>query len=95
MAVLPDEDRAKIWRGIMRWWSNLREPVGELSKADLRAAVDATDTWIENNQASYNAALPEVARSALTAAQKTLLFCAVALARVGVPMLRRVFGGVD
>lgn len=94
MAELPSADRARIWRGLMRWWSNLREACG-ISKAELQAAVDATDTWIENNQASYNDALPAQARTGLTAAQKTVLFCGVALARVDIPLLRRVFGEVD
>lgn len=95
MAQLPDTDRARVWRGLMRWWSNLWEAVESLSKDQLRDAVNATDTWIDNNQASYNAALPEAARTALTQSQKTLLFCAVALARVSIGMLRRVFGEVN
>ena len=94
MAQLSDENRAKVWRGLMRWWSRLHEAMA-LNKADLRAAVDATDNWIETNQATYNNALPEAARNNLTAAQKTLLFCAVALARVDIPMLKRVFEEVD
>ena len=55
------------------------------------AAVDATDTWIDDSQGSYNNALPQPARSELTAIQKTLLFCAVALMRVdpGVAALLR------
>jgi hypothetical protein len=78
----------------MRWWSDLREPLA-VSKWDLLAAVEATDDWIDDNQAAYNAALPEAARTALTAGQKTLLFCAVALARVSIALLRRMFGEVD
>jgi hypothetical protein len=94
MAQLSDTDRARIWRGLMRWWSKLRDAVA-LGKADLRSAVDATDTWIDDNQVSFNAALPEAARNNLTQPQKTLLFCCVALARVDIPMLRRVLGEVD
>ena len=95
MAELSTEDRARIWRGLMRYWSNLREAVAGLTKAELQAAVDATDVWIDANQVGYNAALPEAARTNLTTAQKTLLFCAVAMARVSIPFLRRVFGEVD
>lgn len=62
--------------------------------SDWRDAVDATDTWIDDNQASYNSALPEAARTALTQSQKTLLFCSVAMARVSIDFLRRVFGEV-
>jgi len=97
MAPLPDADRLRIWRGLMRYWSrvNVGESLLNIVKADLRAAVDATDIWIDNNQASYNSALPVAARTNLTAIQKTLLFCAVALARVSINLLRAVFSEVD
>ena len=94
MAELPSEDRARIWRGLQRHWSNDREPVG-VSKDELRAAIDAADTWINDNQAGFNASLPTAARDNLTQAQKTLLFCAVALARVNIPFLRKILGEVD
>jgi hypothetical protein len=95
MAELSEETRLQIWRGLMRWWSQGQETLAGVTKGDLKDAVDATDEWIDDNQASYNAALPEAARTNLTQAQKTLLFCAVALARVSVPFLRSVFKGVD
>jgi hypothetical protein len=94
MAVLSEEDRQRIWRGLMRYWSRDFTSV-DLSKSELRSAVDATDTWIENNQASYNQALPATAQSNLDANQKTLLFCAVALMRVDpglANLLRRALG---
>ena len=91
---LTTNDRARVWRGLMRLWSQERASVA-LAKADLLAAVGATDDWIEANQASYNNALPDAAKNGLTSLQKTLLFCAVALARAGIPLLRRVFGEVD
>ena len=94
MATLLTVDRERIWRGLMRYLSRLRQTLA-LSKAELLAAVGATDGWIDSNQAGYNAALPEAARTNLTAEQKTLLFCAVALMRVSGAMLRRVLGEVD
>ena len=94
MAELPAEDRLKIWRGIQRHWSQDREPIG-ISKPELRAAIDATDTWINDNQASFNNALPAAAKDNLTQAQKTLVFCTVALARVSIAFLRRILGEVD
>lgn len=94
MAQLSDADRARIWRGLMRHWSSLWEWQHSPS-IDLRDAVNVTDMWIDDNQASYNSALPTAARNALTAEQKTLLFCSVALARVSIAMLRRVFGEVN
>ena len=94
MAELTTALRLNIWRGLMRWWSNNRTTLA-LSKADLQAAVNATDTWIDANAASYNTALPAAAQSGLTATHKTLPFCAVALARVDLDTLRKLFGEVD
>ena len=93
--ALTTEDQRRIWRGLMRHWSNLREPVGNLNKHDLFDAVEATDDWIEASQGSFNQALPSVARNALTPEQKTLLFCVVALARVSIAFLRSIVGEVD
>lgn len=95
MAELSNEDRQRILRGLMRYWSNLREQIVDVSKGDLLAAVVATDTWIDDNQASYNAALPSAAQSNLTAVQKTLLFCCVAAMRVAptvATLLSRLLG---
>lgn len=96
MAQLETTDRARIWRGLMRYWSKQRETVS-VDKSELLAAVNATDAWIDTNSASYNQALPEAARTNLSAAQKTLLFCAVALMRVdpGLARLLRQALGVE
>ncbi len=72
--ALSGNDRFDIWARLMR----RDESFGTLTKADLRAAVDATDDWIEANQGAFNAAIPLPARSELTARQKALLFMAVA-----------------
>ena len=95
MAYLSTEDRQRVWRALMRYWSSVREILGAFDKADLQAAVNATDVWIEDSQTSYNAALPEPFKTEATTLQKTLLFCAVALMRVdpGVAaLLRRALG---
>lgn len=78
--VLDATGRLRVWAQAMR-----RGGLGALgvTKADLRAAVDATDDWIEANQSSYNTALPQPARASLTLVQKTLLFCWVAMRRAG------------
>jgi hypothetical protein len=72
MAVLPDADRIEIWREMMSDLSSRREATPFL-KDELKAAVDAVDQWVSDNQASYNAALPEPFKSAASAAQKALL----------------------
>ena len=95
MAELTQVDRERIWRGLMSYWSNLREVVALGNKDDLLAAINATDTWINDNQGGYNNALPAAAKNNLTASQKTLLFCAVALMRVDpgiAALLRRALG---
>lgn len=52
-----------------------------VTKAELRAAIDATDQWIEDSQTSFNTALPQPFRGAATTPQKTFLFCYVAMRR--------------
>lgn len=94
MSQLSVQNRTRIQRGIMRYWSASRSVI-DLSKADLQTAINATDTWIDNNAAAYNSALPAAAQSGLTAMQKALLFCAIAMARVSIATLRRLLGEVD
>jgi hypothetical protein len=92
MAELSTADRQRIWRGVQRYWSNLWENV-PVSKAQLQMTVNETDTWIDDNQASYNSALTYA--GSFTTTQKTLIFCAVALMRVSpglADMLRRALG---
>lgn len=82
MAVLDTENRRRTWAQAMRNWpAALGMPV--VMKADLRAAIDATDQWIEDNQSSFNTILPQPFRGAATTAQKTFLFCYVAMRRAG------------
>lgn len=53
------------------------------TKADLRDAVDACDSWVDSNSTSFNTALPQPFRGNATPAQKTLLLCYVAMRRAG------------
>lgn len=76
MAVLSDAQRKEIWAQMMRDLSDVREPIG-VTKTDLRAAVDAADQWAQDNAASFNSALPQPARNALTAGQKSRLLAYV------------------
>lgn len=77
MALLTDQDRKDLWAKFMREASAVWEKLN-LSKSELRVAVNATDQWIEDNQASFNLALPIPARTALTQKQKVRLFMEVA-----------------
>ena len=86
MALLDDTNRSRIWAHYMR--NNLVGIPGVV-KADVRAAVDATDAWIDSAAAAaapstgYNSALPQPFRGAATTDQKTVLFCFVAMRRAG------------
>ena len=80
MAVLPDQDRFRAMAQLMR---DSASPSG-VSKPELRAALNATDDWIEANQGSFNTALPNPYRTAATLEHKTLLFCYVAMRRAGI-----------
>lgn len=85
MAVLDDANRLKVWGHYLR---NFLGAAG-VTKADVRAAVDATDAWIESAQGAaapatgYNSALPQPFRGAASLDQKTLLYCYVAMRRAG------------
>lgn len=81
MAVLLDPDRTIVHSRYMRDLSNERDTFGNLNKADLQAAINAIDDWSNANQASFNAAIPLPARTALTAPQKARLFAAILLKR--------------
>lgn len=92
---LTTPERTQVTNGLMRWWSSQRESVANCTKANIVNAVAATDDYIESIQTAYNLALPVVVRNNLTVAQKTLLFCVVAMARVSIAFLRRIIGEVD
>jgi hypothetical protein len=107
MAVLSIADRTRIWRGLMRRWSNERVPCG-FTKFDLynpssdTGAIANVDAWVDTHQGNttpdnvgMNGALVSTMRTALSAEQKTDILIAVAAMRRGVDYLRSVFGEVD
>jgi hypothetical protein len=77
-------------RDVVRWLLAQQPALGQTyTKPDLIAAVVSTDAWITSNKGAtstntgFNTTLA-APFSAATAAQKTLLFCAVALKQAGV-----------
>lgn len=72
-------NRLRTFAQTMRNWPG---SIG-VTKTELKAALDATDDWIESNQASFNSALPQPFRGSATTPQKTFLFCYVAMRRAG------------
>lgn len=84
MANLSDADREHVWREFMEQESALHGAyAGPLTKADIRAAVDGIDQWLTDNAASGNQAIPQPARSGLTAAQKARMQSLIVLKRWG------------
>lgn len=60
-----------------QWMRDNTSPCSGFTKADLAAAVAAIDDWIDANQTSFNAALPQPFRTAATLAQKSDVFAYV------------------
>lgn len=81
MAVLSDSDRAELCGEIQRSAPNIQGLT--ITKTELRDALNAADAWADSNAASFNAAIPQPARAAMTLKQKTLLLSLVVLKRAG------------
>ena len=73
MAVLDSNTREALVVAVESSLSSSREQIA-IGRQDIRATIDAIDGWVEDNLASFNAALPEPAKSNLTAVQKVRLF---------------------
>jgi hypothetical protein len=82
MAQLTSGDRALVCADINRSGSVIQGFT--ILKADLRAAVDAIDTWVDDNSTAFNSAIPQPARGALTAKQKAALLMFVVEKRFNV-----------
>ena len=80
MAVLTETERVDVWAKLMRQYSSDGETIG-INKADLRAAVNSIDDYMNDNAATINNALPTAPRTALTPAQKAILLSYVVLKR--------------
>ncbi len=76
MAVLSDADRKDIWAAFMDESTSSRDKL-DVSKTELRAAVNAIDQFLDANAAALNNAIPAAPRAKLTAAQKARLLVAV------------------
>ena len=93
MAVLPDADRQKIWRGLMRYWSRINEPTPFL-KTDLLVAIGDLDDWVDANAISINNALPNPFKTSATTEQKAVLLSAIIAMRYTEEWLKRLVGEV-
>jgi hypothetical protein len=72
-------DRA---RTVAQWMRQNTEPCS-FNKAAVTAALAAADTWVDDNQTSYNQALPPAFRNNATTAQKVALLGFVLWRRIG------------
>lgn len=79
MPLLSTADRQRV---VAQWMRDNVEATG-FTKAQLQAALDATDQWVEDNTASFNSALPAAFRTSATLAQKTMLLGYVLWKRIG------------
>lgn len=79
MAALTEGDRVAVWA---RFMSENKAPVGDMTKADLHAAVAALDDFCEENQGMLLAGVPSPASTALSPSQQISLFMMVLQARV-------------
>lgn len=76
MAYLTLQEITELKAFLMQAMSRINEPCN-LTKSDWHACLNAVDEWIEDNKASYLAAIPEPAKSELTNKQKAwILFIA-------------------
>ena len=92
MAKLPSEDLEKLWRAVIRLWSQEGFDHG-MNKQEFYNMIDDVDTWADNNQASFNSALDPIAQ-ALPIQAKTFVLMAVVAMRTGEEFARKVLGGL-
>lgn len=78
MAALSDTARAEV---TAEWQRTNTAVVGAITKADLRAAINAIDQYFVDNAAAINSAIPQPARGQLTTKQKALILTAVVAKR--------------
>jgi hypothetical protein len=82
MAILSDNDRIAVW---LQWMRENKETVtGSMTKDEFRAAVNAADQWVDDNSASFNSAIPQPARGAMSNSQKAFLLVLVLFKRFNV-----------
>lgn len=60
-----------------------KHPTSGITKADLQAALNAVDDWVDAATPSFLAALPEPFKSASNATEKTMTLVYVLMKRVG------------
>lgn len=80
--ALTEQQRGDLHAALMQDMSRTFENV-TITKADLQAAINALDDFLEADADALNTAIPQPAREALTVSQKAKLLAAVAVWRCG------------
>jgi predicted lipase len=80
MAIMQEPDRTEVRSKIAQYLSKKREPIN-LTKGELKSAIDGVDQYLFENELLINQAIPQPARSELTKQQKALLMAYVTLRR--------------
>ncbi len=83
MAILTRQERKNIGSPWIRKVYQEAAKAADLSFTEIEAAIQDTEDWIDANQASFVAALPEPFKSKTNGAEKTLLFVYVTMKRAG------------
>jgi len=102
VALLSAADEARVWRGLMRFWSSAdSRQLCIFAKADLLAAVQDMNAYLDGAAltrpaTSINSAFPIAFRNGATVDQKGQVVAAITLAQTGnIDWLRRILGEVD
>lgn len=81
---LTDEE---LTEGMRHWVRKIFVEMGgtaTMTTVDIKVAFAAVDAWVDDNQISYNSALPEPFKSTATAEQKAMLLCFVVMKQTGI-----------
>lgn len=81
MSTLSDADRNIASVRLQKYLSSIRESLGSVTRADIKAAIDGLDNYIDTNGAGINSAIPQPARAQLSTRQKALLLAYVCIRR--------------
>ena len=74
--ALTTEQRQELFAKFQRHQSSSRTLMN-VSKVDLKNAVDAIDDWMDDNATSFNNAIPIPARTTMSMKQKLRIFMSI------------------
>lgn len=76
MAIMDAAGRLQAFKDMLDEVRRADTPCN-VTKAQMQAAVDAIDDWVDANAVAMNSALPVAARNGLSTTQKAMLLMAV------------------